>query len=262
MGGPNSVFGGTKLIDRKRSQIEMPRQFDQIPENLSREDILLALASIDKSGIPEGRGSSTYDVLFEGKLYPPPLVVGRANLFANGRELISVKGGRGTKCFRILEKFGFSIQVKRAKEDQSDVETSFEFALEAHLEEFLIRNWSKTSFGREFDILKSESGELIGRQYQTDVGPIDILAISKDRKTYLVVELKRGTSSDRTIGQVLRYIGYVSAEEAENDQDVRGVIVGTAENKKLQRAISVMDKVTFVKYSLHFQLDGDSFGAI
>ena len=134
--------------------------------------------------------------------------------------------------------------------------------VEAHLEEFLIRNWSKTSFGREFDILKSESGQLIGRQYQTDVGPIDILAISKDRKTYLVVELKRGTSSDRTIGQVLRYIGYVSAEEAENDQDVRGVIVGTAENKKLQRAISVVDKVTFVKYSLHFQLDGDSFGDI
>ena len=32
---------------------------------------------------------------------------------------------------------------------------------------------------------------MVGRQYQTDTGTMDILAISKDKRTLLVVELKK-----------------------------------------------------------------------
>ena len=34
-----------------------------------------------------------------------------------------------------------------------------------------------------------EEGETVGQQYQSDTGPIDILAVSKDKKELLVIEL-------------------------------------------------------------------------
>ena len=36
---------------------------------------------------------------------------------------------------------------------------------------------------------------MVGRQYPNDTGPIDILAISKDKKELLVVELKKDASA-------------------------------------------------------------------
>ncbi|MCB8769377.1 DUF91 domain-containing protein [Acinetobacter soli] len=81
------------------------------------------------------------------------------------------------------------------------VEDPTAFALEKHLEHFLVENWSKTELGMTYDIY-TEDGQLVGQQYLLDTGPIDILAISKDKKTLLVVELKRGRASDRVVGQI------------------------------------------------------------
>jgi len=58
------------------------------------------------------------------------------------------------------------------------------FALEKHLEDFLVQNWKQTELGKNYDIYE-EDGELVGQQYQSDTGPIDILAISKDKKECL-----------------------------------------------------------------------------
>lgn len=73
------------------------------------------------------------------------------------------------------------------------------------METFLIENWAMTDLGKDFDIY--ESDEENGRQFKTDTGPIDILAISKDKKELLVVELKRGRASDVVVGQIQRYMG-------------------------------------------------------
>ena len=94
------------------------------------------------------------------------------------------------------------------------IEDASEFALEKHLEEFLVQNWSQTELGKKYNIYEEE-GELVGQQYPTDTGNIDILAISKDKKVLLVVELKKGRASDNVVGQVQRYMGYVK-EELEN----------------------------------------------
>lgn len=79
------------------------------------------------------------------------------------------------------------------------IEDPSTFALEKHLEDFLVRNWKGTELSHHFDIYE-EDGERVGQQFPTDTGPIDILAISKDRKTLLVVELKKGRASDVVIG--------------------------------------------------------------
>ena len=47
---------------------------------------------------------------------------------------------------------------------------------------------------------------------------MDILAISKDQKELLVVELKKGRASDVVVGQVQRYMGYALDELAEAEK--------------------------------------------
>jgi len=85
-----------------------------VPQNITRNDILQAIARIDKEGIPSGTHSSTYDLVHDENRYPPKLVVSWANAFANEEELDrgSFSGGKDTACFRLLEKEGFSIDTK------------------------------------------------------------------------------------------------------------------------------------------------------
>jgi len=127
------------------------------------------------------------------------------------------------------------------------------FALEKHLEDFLVQNWKQTELGKTFDIYE-EDGELVGQQYQSDTGPIDILAISKDKKELLVVELKKGRVSDSVVGQVQRYMGYVQEELAEEGQKVKGVIIGLEDDIKIRRALSVAPNIEFFKYLVSFKL--------
>jgi restriction system protein len=133
------------------------------------------------------------------------------------------------------------------------IEDPSTFALEKHLEDFLVTNWGQTALGRDYDIY-SEEGELIGQQYPSDTGPIDILAISKDRKTLLVVELKRGRASDVVVGQVQRYMGFVLGELAETGQSVRGAIIALEDDLKLRRALAVTSNIDFYRYQVSFKL--------
>jgi len=103
------------------------------------------------------------------------------------------------------------------------VEDATVFALEKHLEDFLVANWSSTPLGRTHDLYETE--ESSWQQFPTDTGPIDLLAISKDKQELLVVELKRGRASDAVVGQIQRYMGYVQEEIAEDRQRLRGVII-------------------------------------
>lgn len=134
-----------------------------------------------------------------------------------------------------------------------DIEDPTTFALEKHLEEFLVNNWRHTSLGKEYDIYTDED-ELIGQQYPTDTGPIDILAISKNKKELLVVELKKGRVSDVVVGQIQRYMGYVLEELAEEKQSVKGVIIALEEDLSLQRALKVAPDIEFYRYKVSFKL--------
>ena len=133
------------------------------------------------------------------------------------------------------------------------IEDPATFALEKHLEDFLIKNWSGTELSCDFDIIE-ENGELVGQQFPTDTGPIDILAISKDRKILLVIELKKGRASDVVVGQLLRYMSYVRDELAEPEQSVRGVVIALDENQRLRRALAMVPEIDFYRYEVSFRL--------
>ena len=127
------------------------------------------------------------------------------------------------------------------------------FALEKHLEDFLVANWKSTELSKNYDIYEDE-GEIVGQQYMTDTGPIDILAISKDRKELLVIELKKGRVSDVVVGQIQRYMGYAKEELCEEGQSVKGLIIGLEDDNKLRRALSVTTGIDFYRYLVDFKL--------
>ena len=138
------------------------------------------------------------------------------------------------------------------------VENPLMFAMEAHLEDFLVRNWSQTQLGREYDIVE-EDGVQIGQQFLTDTGPIDILAVKKDGSGYLVVELKRGRASDSVVGQILRYLSYVQESLAEDGQEVRGAIIALDDDPRLRRSLDIVaDRVEFFRYRVDFSLEPGS----
>ncbi len=137
--------------------------------------------------------------------------------------------------------------------DPNQPSTENSFALEKHLEEFLVSNWKSTELGQDYDIYDGGDG-LVGQQLQTDTGPLDILAISKDKRRLLVVELKKGRAADAVVGQVLRYMGYVKEELAEADQTVLGVIIARDDDTRLQRALSMVPSVSFYRYQVSFRL--------
>ena len=134
-----------------------------------------------------------------------------------------------------------------------NVEDPSIFALEKHLEDFLVANWKSTELSMNYDIYEDE-GEIVGQQYMTDTGPIDILAISKDRKELLVIELKKGRVSDVVVGQIQRYMGYAKEELCEEGQSVKGLIIGLEDDNKIRRALSVTTGISFYRYIVDFRL--------
>ena len=152
-----------------------------------------------------------------------------------------------------IEKLIGGVPVPTLVSTDETVEDPAAFAMEEHLEEFLVQNWPQTDLGKEYDIYEEE-GERVGQQYQTDTGPLDILAISKDRKSLLVVELKKGRASDVVVGQTLRYMGYVQEELAEEGQSVRGVIIALEDDQRIRRALAVMPSIVFYRYQVRFKL--------
>ena len=109
-----------------------------------------------------------------------------------------------------------------------------------------------TTINNKYDNYKDE--ENTGQQIPTDTGPIDILAISKDKKEVLVVELKKGRASDAVVGQIQRYMGYVTEFVAEDNQQVKGVIIALDEDQRIKFALKVAPNIEFYRYQVKFDL--------
>ncbi len=134
------------------------------------------------------------------------------------------------------------------------IENLARFGVEKHLEDFLVYNWDLTPLGRDYDIVEKD-GDVVGQQYRTPVGQIDILAREKATGDWLVIELKKGISSDVVIGQILRYIGWVQEHLATGDQSVKGIIIAGDVDDKLIYALKPLPNVELLTYVVSFQLN-------
>ena len=136
------------------------------------------------------------------------------------------------------------------KNETSVVSTGL-FYMEKQLEDFIIENWESTQLGKELELIYEE-GSLKSQQYRTEIGPIDILA--RDRKTgnYVVIELKKNQTSDDTVGQILRYMGWV--KEKLGDTNVKGIIVAGKYDQKLDYARKMIPGLDVFIYEVQFNL--------
>ena len=85
-----------------------------LPRNITKDHLLEAIRKIDTEGFSKDADSQYYDVIYNGKNYPPKVIVSYANIFANGVELDrnTFSGGLDTPCFKLLKENGFEIITK------------------------------------------------------------------------------------------------------------------------------------------------------
>lgn len=150
---------------------------------------------------------------------------------------------------QILQSFALNLDEALIKED-SPVSAGL-FYMEKQLEDFIIENWNTSELGSKYDLLYEE-GVLLSQQYRTSIGPIDILAREKGTGHYVVIELKRNQTSDDTVGQVMRYMGWVS--ESLHDPGVKGVIIAGKYDTKLHYAQALIPNVDVYLYEVQFSL--------
>lgn len=138
---------------------------------------------------------------------------------------------------------------------QTDLVSASEFALEQHLEEFIHANWRNIDFGRPLDLYEAEGQN--GRQLPA--GPpglnwsIDFLAVDRNSGELVVIELKRGKTSDAVAGQVLRYMGWIRDNLASAGQGVRGMVIAKGIDDALRYALSGQP-VEIKTYQVDFRL--------
>jgi len=101
-------------------------------KTLSEQDILKGIDAIEKNPtLLKGRLSTTYDLVYNGKIYPPILVLSEANKNAGGEGLDLGSFNNSTpKAFKILTDLGFEV----VKKEESFYEDLVEFIRVADLQ--------------------------------------------------------------------------------------------------------------------------------
>ena len=128
------------------------------------------------------------------------------------------------------------------------------FGLERHLHDFLWDNWNNTELGQDWVRYGQPGDDYPGYEFQTDVGRIDLLAHHRRDKRWLVIELKRGQTGDQTMGQVLRYMGWVQHHLAQPGDNVEGLIVAQQPDAALLYSLKVQANVALKLYEVEFRL--------
>jgi Holliday junction resolvase-like predicted endonuclease len=127
------------------------------------------------------------------------------------------------------------------REQPSPTEPSFSISLERTLRDHLAENPNLLEYGLQ----------LIGKEYPTGAGNIDILLKDKDG-SYVIVETKKGRETDKVVGQILRYIGWAKKNLSPK---VRGIIVANSSDSNLEWAVeAVKDLVELKFYKVKFEL--------
>ena len=129
-----------------------------IPSNIGREHVLKAIREIDSNGIPPGRGSRKFVLIFEGKKYPPKYVLSLSNKFAD-REELDPSRFDAQEANRFLKKLGFDIEEigREIVPKPPDVETQldFSFVRDEEVKRLLRSDWEEAQIAHQKGLYKS-----------------------------------------------------------------------------------------------------------
>ncbi len=165
------------------------------------------------------------------------------NFFTDYLILEEIKNKIGLRNYMEVN---FVLYLLSYEEDEDEVGLPFgSISLEKDLENYIAANPQIIEPGLT----------LVKQQYRTSVGIIDILF--KDRQDkYLVVETKRGSESDKVIGQISRYIGYL--EHAENKSTRGLIIVSDADDRLTYGLYALRGKVKLKYYKVSFSITDEA----
>jgi hypothetical protein len=93
------------------------RRREHLLDDIRKEHIMEALRLFD-NGHPHSFADSTkFDLLYNGRAYPPKAIIGLAGvpLFGEPLKPDDFTGGAGSKCFKILSSHGFQVVPKAAE---------------------------------------------------------------------------------------------------------------------------------------------------
>ena len=196
-------------------------------------------------------GAARYGNSYVHKLYTPKVMGGTVTFLENGKEVSSDQLDKD--LIEITNYYKKTLEIETKTE--GSLVSSGLFYMEQQLEDFIIENWESTELGKKYELIYEE-GALKSQQYVTDIGRIDILAKDRVNGNYVVIELKKNQTSDDTVGQILRYMGWVS--EKKNDKKVKGIIVAGKYDEKLYYAQQMMKDIDVFLYEVNFNLKGYS----
>lgn len=122
----------------------------KLPDGITRDHLLEAIADIDRNVPNRFFDSTGYDVLHEGRRYPPKAVVGVAAGKLLGAPLGpgDFKGGRGSKCFRILDKHKFEVVTKGDTEAFPDELNEKDVFIEGAAQRVLVNRYERDVHAR------------------------------------------------------------------------------------------------------------------
>jgi len=128
-------------------------------------------------------------------------------------------------------------------EDAESQEESQAFAAESDLRDYLAENPGRIEPGLKLYQDKTRSGV----EFSIDAGFIDILAVDA-QKRFVVIELKVGRGRNKTIGQLLYYMGWVDKNLGAGP--CRGMIIAKEISDDLEIAVRRVPDVTLHQYTL------------
>jgi restriction system protein len=94
----------------------------------------------------------------------------------------------------------------------------------------------------------------VARRFPAGQWSTDFLCVDENTGDFVVVELKRGKNSDTVVGQLARYMMWVTENLAKPGQKVRGIISAKEADEGLRLAVRIDAAISIKTYRVSFML--------
>ncbi len=162
----------------------------------------------------------------------------------NRRRYLRIKA----KYEEFLAGRGSEEPFEETREVSSDQEEALQFALEAHLRDFLARNLDRVESGLRL----YSSADRSGIEFPVEGGRIDLLAVDR-HGVHVVIELKLSQGRNKTLGQLLYYMGWVDRHMG--GLPCRGLIIASEITEDLSVAVTRVPGVSLARYRMSFSIE-------
>ena len=175
--------------------------------------------------------------------------------------LVELSNELGVDLWDLDAILGYYVANEESSPEQTEkTGESGRFAKEKHLQQYLINQWDKVALSDQWQIYSDADDPEAGVEYSTGIGRPDILLTHTSGERVCVLELKKGRTSDRAVGQLLRYVGWVQdnieeLEDIDTEADIEGRLIVSKPTDKLEYAISVVPELTLHEYEMEVRLN-------